>query len=263
MNLQKRLGSLWPEKRLSLEWTNLEALTAAPICGCVFSNELVDALPFHRLLCQDQEFQEVVIALGAEEDDFIETLQPLSPLLADYLADMAIDPQVYPEGYRCEVNLAAKDWIISVAASLERGYVLTIDYGYPASQLYSPARQGATLQCYTQQKSHDDPFINIGNQDITSHVNFSALEQYGANHYLDSLGLTQQGLFLMALGLGDRLMANNANSDRSQLNDILQRREALHALMNPMGLGGFKVLLQGKGLTLAQKSYPYRGFQTP
>lgn len=247
-----------------IEWTTLEALKSSPIRGCIFSNELLDAFPFHWLQFQNGQFHEVCIAWDAKQTTFVETLRALSPPLTSYVADMVMNSEgdVCPEGYRCEVNLALKDWVADVAQTIRQGYVLTIDYGYPASQLYSPARRDGTIQCYTQQKSHDNPLINIGNQDITSHVNFTALERYGLEHQLEPLGLTQQGVFLMALGLGDRLMANNANTSMSQINDTLQRRDALHALMNPMGLGGFKVMLQGKGLTPAQQRYAYRGLRT-
>lgn len=259
--LGKRLRELNAVSPMTVEWTSLDTLESHPIVGCLFSNELVDAFPCHLLEVQSGQFQEVGIAVESHSDVLVERLVPLSSRLGDALIDMNVDAKDYPEGYRCEVNLVAKAWIEAVAQALDRGYVLTIDYGYTASQLYSPARQGGTIQCYFQQRSHHDPLINLGNQDITSHVNFSALERYGQAQHLDVLALTQQGLFLMALGLGDRLVSNNANANMTQINQTLQRREALHALMNPMGLGGFKVLLQGKGLTNAQQSFSYRGFQ--
>jgi SAM-dependent MidA family methyltransferase len=258
--LGKRLAQVQSQSRIPIEWTSLDPLRSQPIVGCIFSNELVDALPCHLLEVRDGVFQEVKIAV--DSDAFVEKLGPLSADLANGLLEMGVHAHNYPEGYRCEVNLAAKAWIESVAEAIAQGFVLTIDYGYTAQQLYSPARQGGTIQCYTQQKSHNNPLINVGNQDITSHVNFTALELYGEAKNLNTLACTQQGLFLMALGLGDRLVTNNTNTDLTQVNDILQRREALHALMNPMGLGGFKVLLQGKGLSDHQKAFPYRGFQS-
>ena len=261
----KRLSSLFAHADIEvpIEWTTLDSLQREHVCGCMFSNELVDAFPFHLLQFREGRFNEVFLTLG-DEECIQEKLMPLSDELAEYLDQMIPAEQKgdYSDGYRCEINLAVKDWITKVGVALREGYLLTIDYGYSAEQLYSPARQSGTLQCYTQQKSHDDPYANIGNQDITSHVNFTALELFGQSHGIERIGMTQQGLFLMALGLGDRLNSNNANADLSQLNSTLQRREALHALINPMGLGGFKVLLQGKGLTQAQKDYPYQGFQT-
>ncbi|MGB7412877.1 MAG: hypothetical protein WA902_01595, partial [Thermosynechococcaceae cyanobacterium] len=92
--------------------------------------------------------------------------------------------------------------------------------------------------------------LYVGQQDITSHVNFTALERQGEAVGLKTIGQTQQGLFLMALGLGDRLVANNNTADMKQLSEVIRRRESLHSLINPMGLGGFYVLVQGRGLDI-------------
>jgi SAM-dependent MidA family methyltransferase len=134
-----------------------------------------------------------------------------------------------------------------VASRLQQGYLLTIDYGYPASRYYSPARSQGTLQCYYRHRHHNNPYLNIGRQDITAHVDFTALERWGEICGLDNLGFTQQGLFLMALGLGKRLAALSTSGQG--LAPLIQRREALHQLIDPMGLGGFGVLVQGKGLS--------------
>ena len=87
---------------------------------------------------------------------------------------MDLSQDSYPDGYRSEVNLAALDWLQDVAARLDRGYLLTIDYGYPAAQYYSPNRRNGTLQCYYQHSHHDNPYLNIGRQDLTAHVDFTA-----------------------------------------------------------------------------------------
>ncbi|MCY7282183.1 MAG: SAM-dependent methyltransferase, partial [Cyanobacteria bacterium CAN_BIN43] len=163
--------------------------------------------------------------------------------------------------YRSEVNLQALDWLETVSDRLHQGYILTIDYGYSAQRYYSPTRTQGTLQCYYQHGHHSNPYLAIGRQDITAHVNFTALEQWGEQFGLQNMGLTQQGLFLMALGLGDRLSALS-NSDQS-LQNILSRRESLHALMNPMGLGNFGVLIQSKGLKVTQHNQPLTGLSAP
>jgi SAM-dependent MidA family methyltransferase len=148
-----------------------------------------------------------------------------------------------------------------VSDRLLRGYVLTIDYGYPATKYYSPFRSGGTLQCYYQHRSHSNPYLHIGHQDLTAHVNFTALEHRGGRKGLKTLGFTQQGPFLMALGLGDRLLANNNGQVSQDLSAIIRRREALHSLMNPMGLGGFGVLIQSKGLTPTEQQFPLKGLK--
>jgi SAM-dependent MidA family methyltransferase len=188
--------------------------------------------------------------------------EPSTPALQEYLEKLDLDIKSYPDGYRSEINLAALDWLTTAAQKLAQGYVLTIDYGYTAAQYYSRQRPQGTLQCYYQQAHHEDPYWAVGQQDITAHVNFTALEQQGKMLGLQNISYVQQGLFLMALGLGDRLNQNAANSAANFM-DILRKREALHALMNPLGLGGFGVLLQGTANTPNLEQYLFKGFSEP
>jgi SAM-dependent MidA family methyltransferase len=117
--------------------------------------------------------------------------------------------------------------------------------------------------------NHSDPYINIGQQDVTADVDFTALERQGERCGLQTVGFTQQGLFLMALGLGDRVAAlsDPTQTEHQSVNDILRRRDALHSLMNPMGLGNFGVLIQSKGLgidqDISQHSKLLKGLSTP
>lgn len=237
-----------------VRWAGLAELAPNSVVGCCFSNELVDAFPVHRIIRQAGTLQEVYVALSCASDppELQEVLGALStPQLQQYFSQVGVDllaPE-YPEGYQTEVNLEALTWIESVAQCLKQGFVLTIDYGYPAPQYYSPARQQGTLQCYFHHRSHADPYINLGQQDITAHVDFTALERQGQAVDLERVGLTQQGLFLMSLGLGERLLANNSGQSNTSIEEVIRRREAIHQLMNPLGLGGFGVLVQSKGLT--------------
>ena len=165
----------------------------------------------------------------------------------------------YPENYRTEVNLKALDWLENVTNKIKKGYLLTIDYGYNASKYYHPQRYQGTLNCYYQHRHHHNPYVNLGQQDITTHVNFTALEKQGQLLGLETLGLTKQGLFLMALGLGDRLSA--LSNGQYSLSDVLTRRDALHQLIDPTGLGGFQVLIQTKGLDPSQKQRSLTGLK--
>jgi SAM-dependent MidA family methyltransferase len=144
---------------------------------------------------------------------------------------------------------------------LQLGYVLTIDYGYPASRYYNPRRSQGTLQCYYHHRFHDNPYINIGRQDITAHIDFTALERQGQKCNLTNVGFIQQGLFLMALGLGDRIAA--ISDQKQPLSQLLQRRDALHQLLDPTGLGNFGVLIQSKGLNKTETSQPLKGLTLP
>lgn len=250
------LQAFWKESN-QVKWLTLAELPPHSITGCLFSNELVDAMPVHQVVIQDRELLEVYVQTrqktAAETPIFHEQFdQPSTPKLAAYLDWMEIDHTQLPENYRSEINLAALDWLSEAAGKLKQGYLLTIDYGYSAEQYYSPSRPQGTLQCYRHHASHSNPYQYVGCQDITSHVNFTALERHGEALGLEKLGRTQQGLFLMALGLGDRLVANNNTADLAQLSGVLRRREAIHSLINPMGLGGFQVLVQGRGLNIEQ-----------
>ena len=255
---QRRFGK-FAESWGSLSWKTWEEIPKDSIVGCCFSNELVDAFPVHQVVRVGETLQEIYV-----NPSFQETISELSTLkLLEYFenVDVNLTAQNYPEGYRSEVNLQALDWLETVSDRLHQGYLLTIDYGYSAQRYYSPTRTQGTLQCYYQHAHHSNPYVAIGRQDITAHVNFTALERRGEQFGLQNMGLTQQGLFLMALGLGDRLSALS-NSDQS-LQNILSRRESLHALMNPMGLGNFGVLIQSKGLKATQQNQPLTGLSAP
>ncbi|MBL1198422.1 MAG: class I SAM-dependent methyltransferase [Nostoc sp. ZfuVER08] len=201
---------------------------------------------------------------ASSSSSFIEvTGKPSTSQLAEYFNLVEIDLTLgaYPDGYRSEINLAALSWLSIVADRLQRGYVLTIDYGYPATRYYNPRRWQGTLQCYYQHRFHDNPYINVGQQDITAHVDFTALSRWGDRCGLENVGFIQQGLFLMALGLGERIAA--ISYQKQPLSQLLQRREALHQLLDPTGLGGFGVLIQGKNLGKTEISQPLKGLTVP
>ncbi|EDX86201.1 conserved hypothetical protein [Synechococcus sp. PCC 7335] len=263
---QQRLRH-WNEQGISIRWQNFDAIAPSSITGCAFSNELVDAFPVHWVELRDQKLQEIYVI--HTEEGFLAQLGDLStPSLASYFRRIGIDLSNYPEGYRTEVNLSALEWLAQIADKIDRGYLLTIDYGYSAQRYYSPARTEGTLQCYYQHNHHSDPFIHIGEQDITAHVDFTAIETQGNEVGLQSLGFIQQGLFLMALGLGDRLQAlyeinSNRTADPTDIQAIMQRREVLQQLINPMGFGNFGVLIQAKGLTAKEIASPLKGLTIP
>ncbi|ESA36271.1 hypothetical protein N836_07980 [Leptolyngbya sp. Heron Island J] len=235
-----------------VSWSTLENLP--PITGCLFSNELIDAFPVHVIQKHDNQLREVYVTV--EDNTLHETLGPLSSnRLLEYFKLIGIDllTDAYPDSYRTEVNLAALDWLDTVANKIDRGFLLTIDYGHTAQRYYSPARHQGTLKCYYQHRHHDDPYVNIGQQDLTTHVDFTALERYGVKVGLAPLGFTQQGLLLMALGLGERIatLTQTITPGPDSFNQLIQRRQVLHQLMDmsPIGLGTFGVLIQSKRLT--------------
>ncbi|MGM3304862.1 class I SAM-dependent methyltransferase [Anabaena sp. WFMT] len=257
-------------QEFSVQWFNLEEIAANSITGCFFSNELIDAFPVHQFTIEAGELREIYVTVEDDGENtpvfpkFIEVLGELStPQLAAYfdLVGIELNPNIYADGYRSEINLAALDWLSIVADCLQRGYVLTIDYGYPANRYYNPRRSQGTLQCYYHHRHHDNPYINVGRQDITAHVDFTALESWGNRCGLNQVGWTQQGLFLMALGLGERIAA--LSYQKQPISQMLNRREALHQLIEPTGMGNFGVLVQSKGLTETETLRLLQGLTIP
>lgn len=269
---QKKRLAQWQQQGVSIRWQTLQDIESDTIVGCAFSNELVDAFPVHWIQLLNQKLVEKWVTLKGKQ--FVSIPGPLStPKIEQHLDWVGIDLDLafgYPEEYLTEVNLAAVSWIDQVADKIHKGYILTIDYGYTAQKYYSPARCEGTLQCYYQHSYHNDPLIHVGDQDITAHVNFTALEQRGEEIALKKIGFVQQGLFLMALGLSDRLTALSQSTlqftklaTAQNIQNIMMRREALHQLISPMGLGNFGVLIQGKNLTQVEIARPLKGLTIP
>lgn len=249
-------------------WLTWDEIPADSIVGCCFSNELVDAFPVHLVEVQSGQLSEVYVTAAPQPEAILAEVlgEPSTPELAQYFQDLQLEMTAYESGYRTEVNLAARGWMELVCDRIHRGYLITIDYGYPAHRYYSPSRRQGTLQCYSQHAHHSDPYYKIGQQDITAHVNFTALEQWGSALGLDKIGFIEQGLFLMSLGLGERIAAlsDETGIDSSlDLQKRLQRRQFLHSLIDPAGMGNFGVLIQGKGLTTAQQNHPLKSLTTP
>jgi SAM-dependent MidA family methyltransferase len=236
------------------------------IIGCIISNELVDALPAHVLEKREGALAEVYVSLTPDGARLVETLgAPSSTRVVDYLDRYAIPWRGYPDGWRAEVCPAAEDWILRVARALERGFVLTIDYGASARRLYGADRRRGTLMAYARHQVSERPLAHPGAQDLTAHVNFTALARVGREHGLKVAGLTTQTALLSALGVREQADALAArlfphaeterHTDRGQA-EYLRRValfNALATLLNPHGLGGFHVLIQRKGIPAADR----------
>jgi SAM-dependent MidA family methyltransferase len=249
------------------EWTDIPDRS---ITGCFLSNELIDAFPVHQVVVLEDKLQEVYVTVGdlsLNEKIFKDTIDYLSTdRLSSYWQINQINlnnllSDRYPDDYRTEVNLAALDWLKLVAQKLQRGYIISIDYGYTADRYYNPMRTQGTLQCYYQHAYHNNPYINIGNQDLTAHVDFTALQHHGESLGLQTVGFIQQGMFLMALGLGEKIASISSSS--GDIQSLLRRRQNLHQLIDPMGLGKFGVLIQSQGLTSEEQKIVLSGLSMP
>lgn len=214
----------------------------AGMVGCYLSNELVDAFPVHLVEMRDGRLREVFVTVA--DGVFQEILQPPSTAeLAAYLDWIGVELH---EGNRAEINLVALGWMREVAGLLRRGFVLTVDYGYQASELYAPWRTTGTLMCYHRHTSSEDPYLRIGEQDMTAHVDFTALAKAGAERNLEQLFYGEQCKFLLGLGFVEALI--EAQLREPDPNRAQALRLTLKNLILPEGGMGeiFKVLVQGK-----------------
>ncbi len=207
--------------------------------GCILSNELVDSFPVHRLFRRGGDLLEVYVTLDG--DSFREELGPPStPAIEDYFRRLGLWPG---EGCYAEVNLEALDWMRRVGRALRRGFVLTFDYGYEASELYAPWRRDGTFLCFYRHRPSADPYSRLGWQDMTSHVDFTSLVQAGREAGLRPLGSASQADFLRRLGIEDALRVEGLDME-----EALARRRIASELLDPAGLGRVRVLVQAKGI---------------
>ena len=217
-------------------------IPAKGLKGLVLSNELLDSFPVHRVKLEKGSLREIYITL--DDGHLIEVLdKPSTPALYERLAP--IIPSL-PDGFTTEVNLSIGPWLDSVSQALEKGFVLTVDYGHPAHDLYSPTRTRGTLTCFYKHVQTDDPYSRIGQQDMTAHVDFTAVVEHGERNGLETVGLTSQREFLNNLGLQE-LIKRLAGAGLAQ-REMDSNRMAMVDIARLGGLGGFKVLVQGKGV---------------
>lgn len=226
----------------------------APTPSVIFSNELVDAFPVHIVETQQAQLYEIYV--DVQDGRLCEVLgEPSSAEVATYLDSYQIPWSQFGDGWRAEINLAALRWIRRTARLLRRGYILTIDYGDRARALYSRARHHGTRACYFQHQVNERPLARPGEQDITAHVNFSALINEGRRQGLRLHKFTTQRLWLESLGIREELEQRRLRdfaesvtaraSDRGQV-ALLQwydLRQRVAALTDPTGMGNFKVLV--------------------
>lgn len=205
--------------------------------GCVLSNELLDNFAVHRVVMQD-ELMEVFVGF---EDGFFEELRPAGLVLKEYLAELGVE---LPNGYHTEINLQALDWLTEIAAAMERGYLLTIDYGYISREIYKPSRSQGTMVCYHRHQVNELIYQHIGEQDITCHVNFSALSHWGTKNGMNECGFTTQGQFLMALGFREELL-KMLSAEKDVMQAAIKAASISNTLLIDMG-SSYKVLVQEK-----------------
>lgn len=212
--------------------------------GYVLSNELIDALPFHRVQQCKNKLKEIFISLN--RDQLVDEIDELSTdRLLDYFKRINI---TLAEGMKTEVNLEAMNWINNIASIMDKGFVITIDYGFPAHLYYSSSKYNGTFLCYYNHSINENPYEKIGRQDITAHVDFTSLALEGKEVGLDLLAYTDLASFLMVYGK-DILEQEIKKVQHLDKISAFKATTAIKNLIHPEGMGGaFKVLIQGKNV---------------
>ena len=210
--------------------------------GCVFSNELIDALAVHRVVMRTGALEEVFVGWDCER--FVDVFAPVSTCaISEYFAAQGVTLR---KDQHAEAGLEACDWIREVGRRIEQGFMLTIDYGHHAAELFDERHMRGTLLAYKDHRVGEDFYASPGEQDLTAHVNFTALEAWGKRSGLQTAEFTSQTAFLLALGQPNEF-ADLYDPGQSEA-DRMRARLQLKTLIHPEGMGErFQVLVQRKG----------------
>ncbi|MDX1381504.1 MAG: SAM-dependent methyltransferase, partial [Xanthomonadales bacterium] len=192
-----------PELLDRVEW--LDTPPDQPWRGVLLANEVVDALAVERFKVGEDGIRRAAVTLDG--DGFAWTTVDAPASLTKAAQKIADDHGLEP-GYVSELCMQLPAWLEAVTASLQQGVALFVDYGYPRGEYYLPERSDGTLVCHYRHRAHGDPFLWPGLQDISAFVDFTALAEAGEAAGLELAGYTSQALFLLALGITDRLPAD-------------------------------------------------------
>ena len=246
-HIQKIMGT---RTESHVRWvSSVDQLDTDSVTGVMFSNELVDAFPVHRVRLDNQHLQEVYV--DYKDGKFVERTGPLSsPKLDEYIHQHGVH---LGEGQTSELHLPAEQWMGQVAKVLRRGIVITVDYGHTGSDYYAAERNNGTFLCYYRHAISTNPYHRVGEQDMTAHVNFSALATVGEERGLLPMGFTNLANWLMGLGVEEMVGDQDPESKEIQ---------ALSQLLRPHGMGTtFKVLVQQNGIeSVSLRGLRYRAF---
>jgi SAM-dependent MidA family methyltransferase len=214
--------------------------------GVVLANEFLDALPVHRVIAREYGLRELMV--GWSNGRFVQVEADLSDgKMAAWFDDRHIRLQ---PGNVADVNLAMIDWLAEIGRDLQRGYVLILDYGKPAELLYGPERPTSTLRAFRGQHVSSDVLGAVGHQDLTATIDLDALEEGAREAGLEVLSRTRQAEFLLNSGLDDIYRAARDAAD-TEWDTAVTLRSAVARLLDPGGMGGFAVVILGKGVPSA------------
>ena len=244
---QQTLQSRVPHLLEKVQW--LDALPLSGFRGVVLGNELLDAMPVQRFLIQAGEVCELHVVLA--DDGFAYQPRPAADELTRAVRQLESQlGEPFVEGYESEINLAAQGWLQSISEVLDAGLILFVDYGFPRHEFYHPQRSGGTLMCHYRHRAHPDPLVLVGLQDITAHVDFTAMAETAQACGLDVLGFTTQAHLLLSLGIEQRI---------ADAEDPMPLAQQIKQLVLPSEMGElFKAIAFGKELNLALNGFSFQ-----
>lgn len=239
-DLRQRQQALLQERAPHL-FARVQWLDELPehINGAVVGNEVLDALPVHLVRWGEEEILERGVSSKAGNFEWQDRLPENDALLQ-------IAQQIgMPEGSVSEISLTARGLVGSLCERLQQGVLLLIDYGFGVREYYHPQRTQGTLMCHYRHHAHDDPFFLTGLQDLTAHVDFTAVAESAVDHGAELLGYTSQAYFLLNCGITDLLQEVSPDNPREYLPLSMQ----VQKLTSPAEMGElFKVIALGKGI---------------
>lgn len=232
-----------PQWRERVRW--LDRLPDPGFRGVVVANELLDALPVERFVIRPDGMKQLRVRWRGDRFDWTEAAAPAS--IVERIAPLGLAP-----GYASEIGFAAEAWVRSIAERLAAGVMLLVDYGYPQREFYHADRTGGTLMCHYRHRAHGDPLILVGLQDITAHVDFTAIAEAGTESGLELLGYTSQAAFLIDSGLENIVSTSNAADARA----YLALTEQIKKLTLPHEMGElYKVIALGRGIRAGLRGF--------
>jgi len=232
---QQQLLAPWGKRVVWLDQT------PSQFTGCILANEVLDAMPVELFTWSEHEDQVLQRGVVSDGEGFQYQDRPAPKAL-----EQAVRARMpYLTGYRSEINLQAEAWVRDLATWLTKGAALLIDYGFPRHEFFHPQRQRGTLMCHIQHRAHDDAFLAPGLQDITAHVDFTAIADTAFTAGLEVLGYTSQSRFLLNSGLPDLLN----KLDQTDVKALAQTHGAVQKLLSEAEMGElFKVMALSRGL---------------
>ena len=235
-----RLDALPTHLRARVEWC--ERLPQAPLRGVILANEVADALPVRRFRLRAGAVHDLGVARASGDALQAAEAAPDAALAQVCAAMFGAPARSLPDGYTSEVNLRVGPWIATLGECLERGIMLLADYGLPRAHYYHAQRVAGTLRCHFRQRAHDDPFVNLGMQDISAWVDFTRVAEAASLAGLEVSGFATQAAFLLALGLERAVAAAPDAPSRARLAGEARR------LVMPEEMGeAFKVMALTRG----------------